>query len=196
MSVRSVGGLISRLTEVALAIGALGTVSYATGAHIAVRYLDPPLGAWWQSNEFWIMEGGASALGLLIAIRIGARLVDARALRRRTAVASLIAASLVCAWLTPAFASLARMGWDARAASIESRLVSVAGYSAGKFLDKILIAGVYFVKTACFALLAGLALFGTMTVTFFAAAPAEEPMNSPQAPKDSEGHAPSGPIAR
>lgn len=186
---------MNRLTAVALAIGALGTVSYATGAHIAVRYLDPPLGAWWQNNEFWIMEGGASALGVLIGLRTGARLVDDSGLRRRTAVASLVVAPVVCVWLTPVFAALARMGWNARAASIESRLVSAAGYGAGGFLDKILIAGVYFVKTACFALLVGLTLFGVMLAAFFATAPAEEPGHSPQAARGGEARAPSGPSA-
>jgi hypothetical protein len=195
MSVRSVSRLMKRLTAVALAIGALATLSYATGAHIAVRYLDPPLGAWWQSNEFWIMEGGASALGVLIGLRTGARLVDDSGLRRRTAVASLVAAPVVCVWLTPAFAVVARMGWNARAASIESRLVGLAGYGAGRFLDKILIAGVYFIKTACFALLVGLTLFGAMLVAFFATLPVEEPVHSPQAARDGEAHAPGGPIA-
>ncbi len=175
MRVRSVGWLMDRLTALAIVIGVLGTLSYGTGAHIAVRYLDPPLGAWWQSNEFWIMEGTASALGILIGLKIGSRLVvDDPKLRSRTAAASLIVAAVASVWLTPACAALARMGWNARAASIESRLIGLAGYGAGRFLDKLLVAGVYSVKTVCFALLVGLALFGLMLAAFFAAASADE----------------------
>lgn len=42
---------MGRLTFVALVLGVIFTLSYATGAHIVVRYLNPPFGAWWNSTS-------------------------------------------------------------------------------------------------------------------------------------------------
>lgn len=170
-----------RLTALAVLVGLLSLLSYVSGAHIVLRYLDPPLGAWWQSNEFWIMEGAASALGMLIGIIIGARLVGPLALRNRIQGGSLIAAAIALAWVAPACAALARIGWNARGQRVESGIVGLAGYSTGLFIDKLLIAGVYFVKTTGFAFFAGLVLFGLVLAASFASVRAGEPAQKPAA---------------
>ena len=59
-----------------------------------MRYLDPPFGAWWNANEFAIVECAAAALGMLIGIRIGARLVQGGALKNRATVAAVIVGAL------------------------------------------------------------------------------------------------------
>jgi hypothetical protein len=55
-------------------------------------------------------------------------------------------------------AEAARSGWNARGPSLASWLISHEGYASGIQIDKVMIAGVYFLKTAGFALLAGLGL--------------------------------------
>ena len=50
-----------RLTALAIVLGVIATLSYGTGAHMAVRYLNPSFGAWWNSNEFAIVECAAAA---------------------------------------------------------------------------------------------------------------------------------------
>jgi len=180
MRFRSASRMARRLTALAVLVGLLSLLSYVSGAHIALRYLDPPVGAWWQSNEFWIMEGAASALGMLIGIRIGARLVEP-ALRNRIQGGSVIAAAIALAWVAPACAALARIGWNARGQWVESGIVGLAGYSSGLFIDKLLIAGVYFLKTAGFAFFAGLVLFGLVLAASFASVRAGEPAQKPAA---------------
>ena len=86
---------MGRLTAIAIALGVLSTLSYGTGAHIVVRYLDPPLGAWWNANEFAILECAASAIGMLIGIRIGARLVHGGWLKSRAMVSAAIVGDLL-----------------------------------------------------------------------------------------------------
>ncbi|HKN09675.1 MAG TPA: hypothetical protein VJ376_09355 [Pseudomonadota bacterium] len=140
-----------------------------------MRYFDPPVGAWWSRSEFWVMEGAASALGMLIGIRSGARLIKDLELRGRAAAVSIVIGALALGWLTPAFAALGRLGWNAGALSLQSRIVGLAGYDAGLILDKLLITGVYFLKTAGFALLLGLALFGVTLAAFFAIARPDAP---------------------
>ena len=78
----------------AIVLGVIFTLSYGTGAHIAVRYLNPSFGAWWNSNEFAIVECAAAAVGMLIGIRIGARLVDS-ALKNRSMIAAVIVGAIV-----------------------------------------------------------------------------------------------------
>jgi len=180
MRIRSASWMAGRLTALAVLVGLLSLLSYVSGAHIALRYLDPPLGAWWQSNEFWIMEGAASALGMLIGIRVGARLVEP-ALRDRIHGGSLIAAAIALAWVAPACAALGRIGWNARGQLVASRIVGLAGYSTGLFIDKLLIAGVYFLKTAGFAFFAGLVVFGLVLAASFASVRAGEPAQKPAA---------------
>ncbi|HYB91264.1 MAG TPA: hypothetical protein VEC38_09475 [Candidatus Binataceae bacterium] len=158
------------LTVATAVIGVLAMLSYATGAHIAVRFLNPHAGAWWNEHEFSIMETAAAALGLLIAIRAGARIVDGAAVRRRAVIASVIAGALLLPVLTDISAALARMGWNASSGAIFDRVISLAGYSIGSILDKVVIAGIYFLKTAAFSLLAGFALIAVASAASIAAA--------------------------
>lgn len=152
------------LTLAAVIAGILSTLSYGSGAHIAVRFFSPSFGAWWNAHEYRIMESCACALGLLGAIRSGARLTEAGESGRRAKLVSLVAAVIIAAPLASAIASLARMGWDGAGAPIRGFLIAIAGYEAGTILDKILIAGVYFLKSAGFALLAGFALYALVVV--------------------------------
>jgi len=158
------------LTVASSVIGLFAMLSYATGAHIAVRFLSPHGGAWWNEHEFPIMETAAAALGLLIAIRAGARIVDDAAVRRRAVIVSVVAGALLLPPLAHLSAALARLGWTASSGAIRDRAISLAGYAGGSILDKVVIGGIYFLKTAAFSLLAGLALFGVASALFIAAA--------------------------
>jgi hypothetical protein len=160
--------LMGHLTALAVLCGALSTLSYGGGAHVAVRFVGPGAGAWWNQSEFWIMEGSAAALGILIAIRIGARMIGDPALKARSAAAALLVAVAALNWITLMVAALARLGWSAPANAIGNRTAPMVGYGAGQFVDKLLIAGVYFLKSAGFALLFGLALFGAVLAILIA----------------------------
>jgi hypothetical protein len=159
-----------RLTALAITLGVIATLSYGTGAHIAVRYLNPPLGAWWNSNEFAIVECAAAAVGMLIGIRIGARLVNGGALRNR----SMIAAVIVCALALPIVgrvsAEIARLRFTS-GASANAWLIDRFGYDVGMFSDKLLVAGVYSIKIAAFALPVGMVLFGAAIAILMTAKP-------------------------
>ncbi|MFZ0888294.1 MAG: hypothetical protein WA005_07565 [Candidatus Binataceae bacterium] len=161
--------LMRHLTALAVAVGALSTFSYASGAHLAWRYINPGFGDWWNRHEFWLMEGAASAFGILVGVRIGVRLIGDSALKVRAAVVSLALAAAALYWLTPMLAATARLGWTAPAAAIGLRTGAVVGYTMGQFLDKLLIAGVYSLKTAGFAILAGLALIALVLGVMIAA---------------------------
>jgi hypothetical protein len=157
------------LSAIALAIGVVATLSYGSGAEIAVRYLDPPAGAWWNDHEYYVMVTAGAAWGMLVAIRLGARLVDGERVRRRATAAALIAAVVILPVVTLYCARIARLGWAGESGAIDARLVSLAGYSVGNILDKILIAGVYFLKVAGFALIAGLSVFAAAVAAALAA---------------------------
>ncbi len=161
---RAVRRILRWLTALAIVAGTVSTLSYGSGAEIAVRYVDPPLGAWWNAHEFRIMELSAAALGLLIGIRAGARFTELKQARRQASVAALIVAALIAWPLSDALAALARTGWDAGGGAIRDFLTAAAGYGIGIVLDKVLIAAVYFLKSAGFALLAGLALYAVVLV--------------------------------
>ncbi|HVA82103.1 MAG TPA: hypothetical protein VNF29_14345 [Candidatus Binataceae bacterium] len=139
------------LTVAAIAVGAVSTLSYGSGAHLIVRYLDPPVGRWWNEHEYALMAGAASALGMLLAIRFGVRLIDDPAVRGRAAAISIIAGALILIPLAHLSGALGRLGWT-----------GVGGfdtYAMNTIVDKVLIAGVYFLKIAGFGVLAGLAMF-------------------------------------
>ena len=59
-----------------------------------VRFLNPRFGAWWNANEFAFLEYAASAIGMLIGIRIGARLVRGDWLKSRAMVSAAIVGGL------------------------------------------------------------------------------------------------------
>ena len=105
---------MGRLTVVAILLAVIFTLSYGTGAHIAVRYLNPPFGAWWNSNEFAIAECAAAALGMLIGIRIGARLVHGGALKNRSMIAAVIVGALVLPIVARISAEVARFKFTER----------------------------------------------------------------------------------
>lgn len=147
------------LTALAIVGGFFSTLSYSLGAHIAVRYLNPDFGAWWNAHEFRIMEVSASMLGMLIAIRSGSRMIEAGELRHRSKLIALIAAVIVALPLARGVSIVARSGWDAESSYIRDYLVATADYGVGNILDKVVIGGVYFLKSTAFALLVGFGLY-------------------------------------
>jgi len=164
---------MGRLTFVALLLGAVFTLSYGTGAHIAVRYLNPPFGAWWNSNEFAILECAAAAIGMLSGIRIGARLVNDAALKNRSMIAAVIVSALVLPIVGRIGAQIARFKFTS-GASANELLIDRFGYDTGMFLDKLLTAGVYSIKIAAFALPVGMILFGIAIAFFMTSDPARD----------------------
>ncbi len=152
------------LSVVALVTGIISTFSYGSGAHLIVRYMDPPLGRWWNEHEFMLMILAAAALGMLIAIRVGARLLDDAAARARAAVISMIAGAVLLIPLARLGAALGQLGWTG-ANSFDT-------YAMNSIVDKLLIAGVYFLKVLFFGLIAGLAIFAIVAMAVSIAAPA------------------------
>ena len=84
------------------------TLSYGTGAHIVVRFLNPAFGAWWNANEFAIVECAAAAVGMLIGIRIGARLVHGEVLKSHSMIAAVIVSALALPIVARVGAEIAR----------------------------------------------------------------------------------------
>jgi hypothetical protein len=164
---------MGRLTFVAILLTVIFTLSYGLGAHIAVRYLNPSFGAWWNSNEFAIVECAAAALGMLIGIRIGARLVDGGPLKNRSMVAAVIVGGLMLPIVARISAEIARFKFS-NGGSVTSWLIDHFRYDTGMFLDKLLTAGVYSIKIAAFALPVGMILFGVAVAIFMTAEPAGE----------------------
>jgi len=153
------------LTILALLAGIISTLSYGSGAHLVVRYMDPPVGRWWNEHEFALMILAAAALGMLIAIRVGARLLDDAAARARAAVISMIVGGAVLLPFARLAAILGQLGWTG-ADSFDT-------YAMNSIVDKVLIAGVYFLKIACFGLVAGLAIFAIVAMAVSLAATAQ-----------------------
>src|SRR5712692_2938469 len=75
--------LLGRLTLLAVFVGVISTLSYAVSAPMAIRQVNPDFGAWWDLNQFYFMEGAATALGLLVGIRIGRGFVSEAAAKTR-----------------------------------------------------------------------------------------------------------------
>jgi hypothetical protein len=163
-----------RLTVLAIAIGVITTLSYGTGAHIAVRFLNPPFGAWWNANEFAMVECSAAAFGMLLGIRLGARLVHGLSLKSNSMIAAVIAGALALPIVARLGAEVARYRFT-RGAPANAWLIDRFGYDAGMFLDKLLGAGVYSMKIAAIALPVGMILFGLAIVIFMTASPDTDP---------------------
>jgi hypothetical protein len=155
--------LLGRLTLLAVFVGLISTLSYALSAPMAIRQSNPDLGAWWDLNQFYFMEGAATALGLLVGIRIGRSFVSDTAARARGANLALVLAIIVLLPLMHLCGAAARIAWGARSIVMQGVIVGHI-HVAGKPLDKVLMTGVYFFKTAGFAGLAGLALFAVAAV--------------------------------
>jgi hypothetical protein len=155
-SVRS--PLLERLTFLALLIGLVAAASYAEGTTTSLRVFRPALGAWLDAHQFYLMEGGATALGLIVGIRLGRRLAAESVGGRRGANSVMILAALAWAPLVHVCAAAARLGWSGRGGSIESWIVGREGYEAGARFLRLFITAIYFFKTAGLAALAGLAM--------------------------------------
>jgi hypothetical protein len=150
--------LIAWLTRVALIIAALATASWGAGAHIAVRYLNPAAGVWWDAHEFALMQSAAAALGMLFGLRLGARNLAGASLQRRTVIAALVVGAILLPAVARLCSAAARLGWSGRGGALADWLVGATGYSAGEFIDKMIVAFVYSVKIVAAGLLVGLAL--------------------------------------
>lgn len=104
--------LIGRLIQLCLIVGMLAMFSYASGLHNVVRMKAPAAGAWWNAHEFYLMEGAATALGLLVALRVGMRLaVEAQGMRKLATITLALEAALLMP-LTYLCARVARIGAD------------------------------------------------------------------------------------
>jgi len=161
-------------TFLVLVVGLISLLSYSLTASELMRSDNPALAAWWEAHQFHFMEGGATAFGLLLGIRIAGRFVAGPGERSRAGLAALVFAIIAFAPLIHVCAMAARIGWNGQGASFASWLISREGYETGRQIDKLMIAGVYFLKTAGFALLAGLGLMAIACV----AAVALEPVNT------------------
>lgn len=158
MGPRAVRRLLRWLTVFALGLAAFSLLSYSLGAHMVWRFFSPLSGAWWNRHEFWLMEGAASALGMLVGIRAAARLCgrDGRVALLATRY-SLVVSALLLVPITIASSRVARPDWTGY---IPRSLVGSLGPDLGSRLDILASVGIYSLKTAGFALLAGLSLFG------------------------------------
>lgn len=155
---------VGRLIQVALLVGLLAMFSYATGLHNVVRMKAPAAGAWWNAHEFYLMEGAATAFGLLVALLIGLRLVAGTVRLCRLAAIILAFEAALLIPLTHLCARVARIGADGGAIVAPNRMAAYAGFESAKMLDKLLIAALYFFKTVAFGFLIGLAAFGAVMV--------------------------------
>lgn len=165
---RKIPGWMRWITDLAIFLAVITTLSYGAGAHIAVRYLNPRFGAWWNANEFAMVECSATALGMLFGIRLGARLVDGLSLRNKSSIAAVIAGAFLLPALAKIGAAVARYRFF-RGAAANAWLIDRYGYDVGMFLDKLLSAWVYSIKIALFALPVGMILFGMAVVVFMSA---------------------------
>jgi hypothetical protein len=152
--------LLERLTFAALLIGLIAGTSYAVGAADLVRTVRPALGAWLDAHQFYMMEGGATAFGLILGMRIGRRLAADTAGAAQTTSIALILAVVALSPLIYLCARAARFGWAGRGGIAVSWIIGRAGYANGTRLYKLLITAIYFLKTAGLAAIAGLVLIG------------------------------------
>ena len=150
---------MGRLAALALAADLMATLSYSTGAHIVVRFMNPGLGAWWNGHEFAVMQTAAAVFGLLTGIRLAAGLVTDGALKSRSIVGAMLAAALVAGPAAWAGARIARFHFGSGDRT-RALLIDRLGYGTGKFLDKLLAGGVYSFKMSAFAFPVGMILFG------------------------------------
>lgn len=150
--------LLERLTFFALLIGLVAAASYAQGTTTPLRVFRPALGAWLDAHQFYLMEGGATGLGLVIGIRVGRRLAIESIGERDGANFVMILAALAWAPSIHFCAAAARFGWSGRGGSLASWLIDREGYEAATRFLRLSITAIYFCKTAALAALAGLAL--------------------------------------
>jgi hypothetical protein len=159
-------------------VGGLSLVSYASGAAFMLRVANPALGAWWDGSQFYFMEGAATALGLIVAMSVGQRLITDSEIAARCTLWTGILAAVTVAPLMQLCATAARLGPDVFGFAAQDWVIQRAGYTIGQQLDKLLIAGVYFVKTTCLALIAGFALVAIVVAVLFATGAGAEVVSS------------------
>jgi hypothetical protein len=147
-----------------LTVGLISMLSFSLSWPELMRSHNPELAAWWEAHQFHFMAGGATAFGLLAGIRIAGSLLAAPDQRSRAGLVAIVFAVIAFAPLIHVCATAARLGWNGHSASFASRIISHKGYEAGRQIDKLMITGVYFLKTAGFALLAGLGLMAIACV--------------------------------
>ena len=164
MSDSRVRRVVRWLTILSAGLGVLSLLSFSLAAHIVPRYFDPPIGAWWNAHEFWLMEGAAVMFGVLIGLRIARRMVGDSAAARSALVWSLVSAIMALIPLTRWCAVVARIGWGVGDSAMRAWIAGRFGYDRRVFLDNVLSTSVYFTKTACFGLLVGLVIFGLALV--------------------------------
>jgi hypothetical protein len=155
-----------------LTIGLISMLSFSLSWPELMRSLNPELAAWWEAHQFHFMVGGATAFGLLAGIRIAGSLLAAPDQRSRAGLVAIVFAVIAFAPLIHVCATVARLGWNGHSASFASRIISHKGYETGRQIDKLMITGVYFLKTAGFALLAGLGLMAIACVAAVTLEPA------------------------
>jgi hypothetical protein len=164
MSDRQMRRIVRWPTILSAALGVFSLLSFSLGAHIVPRYFNPPLGAWWNAHEFWLMEGAAVMFGAVMGLRIARRMVGESGSARRALVWSLTIAIIALVPLTRVCAATARVGWGVGDGAIRAWIAGQFGYDRRMFLDNVLNTSVYFTKTACFGFLIGLVIFGLALV--------------------------------
>jgi hypothetical protein len=161
-----------------LAVGLISLVSYSLTLSELMRSDNPALAAWWEAHQFHFMEGAATALGLLLGIRIAGSFVGGPDQRSRAELVALVFAIIAFAPLIHVCAAAARIGWNGGDASLASWIMSREGYETGRQIDKVMMTGIYFLKTAGFALLAGFGLITIASVAAFVADQHGKPANA------------------
>jgi hypothetical protein len=156
--------MLGWLIFLALMTGLIAMLSFSLSGEELVRSHNPELAAWWAVHQFDFMTGGATAFGLLAGIRIAGSLLAAPEQRSRAGLMAMVFAVIAFAPLIHVCAEVARFGWNGRGATLASWVISYQGYTAGRQIDKVMITGVYFLKTAGFGLLAGLGLMAIACV--------------------------------
>ena len=116
-----------------------------------------------------MFECSAAAVGMLLGIRLGARLVHGLSLKSNSMITAVIAGALALPIVARLGAEVARYRFT-RGASANAWLIDRCGYDTGMFLDKLLSAGVYSMKIALIALPFGMILFGLAIAIFMTAA--------------------------
>lgn len=157
----SVGGsiwLLVWLSAIASTIGLVSLLSYSLNGSELIRATAPSFAAWWEANQFYFMEGGATALGLLLGMALGNSIMADLKQRSRARLAALVLGIIAFAPLIQISAVAARLGWNGRETSLASWLISREGYEIGRHVDRVLITAVYCLKTVAFGLLCGLGL--------------------------------------
>jgi ABC-type antimicrobial peptide transport system permease subunit len=147
-----------------LTVGLISMLSFSLSWPELMRSRYPEMAAWWEAHQFHFMVGGATAFGLLAGISIAGSLLATPDQRSRAGLVAIVFAVIAFAPLIHVCAAVARLGWNGHSASFASRIISHKGYEAGRQIDKLMITGIYFLKTAGFALLAGLGLMAIACV--------------------------------